>query len=454
MKHSMKQLLQSRVRLTAIMACCLGGSVQAAPPCVTLKQIEGTWWTVSPDGKPFVSIGINHVEPQLLLGPHNLRQSYAKYGADLTHWNREFNPDGAAARKWIAEVKSNFDRWGFDTFAFHTAVPFSLVKDTHYFIARIRSASLELYCPIKEYLDPFTDAFAARVDEACKGVAMQWANEPRLLGYALVDLPPWQLKNNFENPWVNALQRLDADTPGKQMWIEVLRQNYASPAAAEEVYTLGAYTWEALARHTEWQNVRDANKARRDVEAMLTRIIERWCRLHHDSIRKYDAHHLILGDKVLPNAIPGAWPVIGKYYDLINVQWYATFDQQKALLADIHAKTGKPILLGDSSFSFVKPYQDGAKGVHVASQDAVGDAYFDYMKAAMAVPYVIGWHYCGYMEGQRGMQSPDTAEDRQNGFLDPFGRPFEYTLKRVTEANHQAQRWHEQSAASAAKQTR
>ncbi len=437
-------ILVTCIALGASIASLSAAPAKAQPAkFVSVEQRDGIWWFVDPEGQPFVSTGINHVEPQLILGPHNLSANYDKYGADLTHWHRVFNPEGSAAKKWIEEVKAHFDAWGVNTFAYHTSVPLSMVKDTHYFMPRIRSASLEAYNPMKQFLDPFTDDFAQRVDDAVRRNVELFGDEPNLLGYAYTDVPQFGIGRRGYNSWVQALQRQDAGTPGKQVWIDVLKKHYGTPEEACKVYPYSTYSWTGLAEFKEWKSYGANNeKQLRDETEFLLRIIEKWYQLHHDSVRRYDPHHLILGDKCGWRTMREAWPIIGKYVDVITIQWYATYDEQRELLAYIHEVTGKPILLGDSSFSVVKPYQDEAKGVLVESQDAVGDAYFEYMRDVMSVPYIVGWHFCGYMEGQRGMQSPDTHEDKQNGFLDPFGRPFEYTLQRVTEANRLAQDWH------------
>lgn len=434
-------LLNINVYANADAVSVRGTHNRDAGNAIRLQERKGIWWFISAENQPFISTGINHVEPQLILGPHNIRHSYQKYGMDLTHWNRVFNPEGAAAHRWITEVKANFDRWGINTFAYHTSAPLSMVKDSHYFVARIRSASIESYTPVKHYVDVFTDEFVQQVDAGAKRITELFGSEPNLLGYAYTDIPPWFIRRDNTNPWVTALREQEANTPGKWEWIKVLQKHYASPAEVDKVYPLAAFTWDALAEHKHWKPL-DLERGRHDIEALVLRIVERWYKVHHDAIRRYDAHHLILGDKVTRGVLDEAWPIIAQYVDLINIQWYATFAEQKKLLAHIYELTGKPILMGDSSFSIVKPYQDNAKGVKVASQDAVGDAYYKYMRNIMRIPYIVGWHFCGYMEGQRGMQSPDTHEDKQNGFLDPFGKPFEYTLKRVTEANMTANKWH------------
>ena len=44
---------------------------------VRVKEIEGVWWFVSPTGEPFLSLGVNHIEPHLWLGPYNREHTIA-----------------------------------------------------------------------------------------------------------------------------------------------------------------------------------------------------------------------------------------------------------------------------------------------------------------------------------------------------------------------------------------
>ena len=36
-----------------------------------VNQIDGVWWFIDAEGKKFVSIGLNHIEPHLWLAPYN-----------------------------------------------------------------------------------------------------------------------------------------------------------------------------------------------------------------------------------------------------------------------------------------------------------------------------------------------------------------------------------------------
>lgn len=68
---------------------------------VRVEEIEGVWWFVSPTGEPFLSLGVNHIEPHLWMGPYNRQHTIARYGPDFILPDGRFNPDGDAARKWI-----------------------------------------------------------------------------------------------------------------------------------------------------------------------------------------------------------------------------------------------------------------------------------------------------------------------------------------------------------------
>ena len=38
---------------------------------IKVKKINGSWWFIDPDGKKFISLGVNHIEPHLWLAPYN-----------------------------------------------------------------------------------------------------------------------------------------------------------------------------------------------------------------------------------------------------------------------------------------------------------------------------------------------------------------------------------------------
>ena len=62
----------------------------------------------------------------------------------------------------------------------------------------------------------------------------------------------------------------------------------------------------------------------------------------------------------------------------------------------------------------------------------------------MALPFMLGWQYCGYIE-QWGGATNDSTGQEQPGFFDPFGEPLVEALVLVKKANESAVLWHEAS---------
>ena len=404
-------------------------------------------WLVNPAGERTLSLGVNHVEPKLMLMPYNREQTLARYGQDFVS-GQEFNPAGAGARKFTQGVLANLSDWGFNTLGYHTTLPSSLFRTAVAYCPLARPISLSRLDA--EFVDVFAADVAARIDTGIRAIVEPARDEPNILGWYFNDVPPYDpaLSHRISavHPWVQTLLALPAGSPGKATLIDVLKTRYASASEAAQACGQSASSWEGLAAITEWSRLLAA-----DEEALLSKIVDRWYALQCDAVRRYDPNHLILGDKISIGSVragPGATgglpsyllPILAKYVDVVTIQWYGYFPDQAATLRSIHAATGKPILLGDSSFAAIQPRQNGqSKGVIVDSEAEVGKAFAEYLQAALAEPYIIGWHFCGYVESYAG---PNGRMQPQCGFIDPFEVPHEEALSQVRAANAAATRWH------------
>ena len=55
-----------------------------------LDQRGGTWWLITPEGKPFLSLGLNHIDPASLRYPENIPIWRETYGG--TNCSRILQP--------------------------------------------------------------------------------------------------------------------------------------------------------------------------------------------------------------------------------------------------------------------------------------------------------------------------------------------------------------------------
>lgn len=159
----------------------------------SIEQRDGVWWFVSPSGKPFVSIGLNHVVAEFLLLPPNKQATLERYGADFVDGAGRLNSTGAGAKRWMNEVLADMRDWRFNTLGMHTPWPTlaALPRTNVYHLPSIRAARIDGASGSVEKPDVFSEDFAARAEAAAKAVCANCARDPFVLGYCYCDLPHW-----------------------------------------------------------------------------------------------------------------------------------------------------------------------------------------------------------------------------------------------------------------------
>ena len=68
----------------------------------TLRRSKDRWWLITPDGDPFFTIGLNHIDPASLRYPENIHIWREKYGGSNIRWIKE-------------SVAPNLKAWGFNS---------------------------------------------------------------------------------------------------------------------------------------------------------------------------------------------------------------------------------------------------------------------------------------------------------------------------------------------------
>jgi glyoxylase-like metal-dependent hydrolase (beta-lactamase superfamily II) len=407
-----------------------------------LVKRDSVWWFASPGGDELVSLGVNHIEPVLLASEKNRAIFEAKYGADLFDASGRGDPSSAAAAKWMDDSVALIRSWGFNTVGVHNPIPQRKLP----YVAKFRPARIDGWAGLeRRYMDPFDPRTGLFLKTAAAAWCAKKASDPLILGVSFNDMPIWRAAAKGIHEWVRFIMGLGADAPGKRRWVQMLRKNYPGPAAAGAAYGVAATAWEEILERTRWGAPKAPWAVFKDVNDFLPEIADAWYGAMSAAIRSCDKNHLVFGDKFEGARDLPTWmyPIIGRHFDLSYIQWYAKADAQEIKLAELHAATGKPILMGDSSFSHPNENVRSPKGVHVASDKEVGRQYAKYLKAMMKTPYVVGWHFCGFIEGSPDLKKYHPYFAIQSGFLRPDGTPYRKTLDGVVKANSSARRWHE-----------
>jgi hypothetical protein len=433
---------------------------------VRVEQIDGTWWFVDPDGKRFVSLGVNHIEPHLWLAPYNRAETLRKYGADFVGPDGRFNSAGTAARQWMERQLSVCADLNFNTLGKHThpTIDSALYQDRIYYVVSLETSPLARWQERNgegPRPDIFSPAFREWLEARVRPVAEQHRNSRRLLGYVYTDVPSWVMgaeeqttrnERTMIYPWLNALLALGETSPGKQRWIEHLRSRYDRAEAAAQVWGIPvspAYgiSWDRLARLTLWFKPADAPRAQADMLAFLPILADQWYGLHREIILRHDPNHLLFGDKNFVHAhYDWLLPVLKKHVDAITFQSYEPWTADEPKIRRIHEATGKPVFNGDGCFGLVLPQQRrlGVKGARsgVRNFAEVAQFYREHLAGMMAAPYMLGWHHCGFLQQWDEAERGDVAQN-ENGFLDPLENYVTEWTEVIRAANRDAATWHE-----------
>ncbi|MFA6173435.1 MAG: hypothetical protein WC701_07075 [Kiritimatiellales bacterium] len=470
----------------------LTGSVfcETAPAeFVSLQNDSGVWWFKSPAGKPFLSIGVNHVEPFYWQSPNNKSFVLDTYGPDLFAPNETFQDGSPAVEKWAQRVASNLTTWGFNTLGVHNPPSKSLRAAVRgYYVVELGlpcnwgwnfQRSILVSAFKKKPLDVFDASFTSAVQSQAAELVKPRAGDPQVLGYTYTDGPPWIIEDDsgsedFQkltvaekiiHPWCLALMSLPAEANGKQVWLATMKERYSSPELAGATYACKVSGWDELASTTAWTSISDSAKAADDSLAFMEKIMRQWYEVRRDAIRQYDRNHLILGDKLnmnrdskCPDQLTRSLHVMRDYVDVIDIQYYAPFDTQRAVLALIYKESGKPILTGDTACC---PLWKDETSYDADFYHQMGKTYADDVTKLFSLPYFIGWHHCGYIRGLRreyvaalkrnDQKSIEYFKNKKltyrEGFFTEFEEPIEPILNALGPAISNCENLHRASTA-------
>ena len=297
----------------------------------TVGQRAGHWWFVTPEGKPFWSIGMNHIDSATLRHPECGDLWHERYGGSHERWLKE-------------RVAPDLRAWGFNTIGWNqevvTRAPDSHRHSRSFTFDEYQWAGLP-YCHLLPFTEThqwevetaYPDVFGQGFEDWCDYVARQdcaaMARDPKLIGYFYVDCPTWVHcpKGNPKGPWFDP-EKLETKAGRKE----------------------------------------------------LARMAGRYYQVTHDAIRRYDRNHLILGDRYeakarLPEEVLlAAAPRV----DVMSFQYFSEPGEMTPNLARWHQLTGKPVLLADAC----PRRRDPAK-------------YAPMIRGLRELPSCVGWHVCG-----------------------------------------------------------
>lgn len=375
-----------------------------------LEQIDGRWWFITPDGHGFIATGFNHA---------NQKWFQASYNKE--HWRHLFESPQKFEDMVIADAKA----WNM------TAVGYggvrSLGKFPYFFRITFPGPSNWMLT-----IDP-PDMFSSDFEKACQTAVERdcsaHVDDPWLIGYSFNDCPEWPILDRVSKRrprhWIDHIKAMGPESAGKQRYVSLMRDRHEGIESFNFVYGTTFGSFEEILPDAEFiyavPNRPDVRRS--DDEAFLELMAERYLDVAHKAVRNLDRNHLILGEIYDGNRgiPPQVMKAASKRFDVLSTQFYGYFDDQAATLEQWHSASGLPIFLADSCFNCLDEPLPEVVSPRVKDQAERAQAFVRYAHQSLAVPYVVGWIWCGYIDGSTELE----ARRQHQGIMNAWGRKHE-----------------------------
>jgi hypothetical protein len=438
-------MLSRRSLLSGLATATWAQHLRFEPSGFFRVEKKDRWWFVTPDGRAFLSLSLNHAEPQALAQDYNRAHWLKQFGAEGTN-------DDAFRKGFAARVEADLEAFGFNSLGCHTPLEFWRPA-RHPYIQPFKVVAIDHYrTPVEA---DFPDVFSPAFEQSCEAMAKrlklaELSRDPLLIGYAFTDCPILTEVDAAARDvvimgapraatptWPRVLRNLPASAPGKRAWVQFVQHRYGHIEAFNETYNRTFNSFDHLAAAVNWRPAAVlSNQAEaRDNDEFLQQILDRYYATMKAVVRRHDPNHLILGDKLNGNTGTPTHlvTVAARHIDAVFYQWYGYYGEQRSLLDAWSRATGKPLFNGDSNFAVPDRNMPNPLGPDCGSQEERAQRMVEFGRAAFARADFIGWSVCGWMDNWNTMR---TKEVRQHsGVQDPFGnhyRPVRDAMKHLS----------------------
>lgn len=348
-------------------------------------EIEGVWWIVDPGGNAFFSKGVNHITFTADFSP---QLGYSPYGrATLDKYKIE--------SAWADATAERLRNWGFNTIGswsspviMNRKIPFTINLN----IGQEGGANWQHGI--------FPDVFSEGFTRAAKRVARLKCRPQKdnlyLLGYFTDNELRWGADWRSKNELLIDFLKMKKEAAGRQAAVNFLLERHKTIEELNESWNVNVDSFDALAGLKEIP----ASSARtKDEQDFQFRVAQQYFRVCYNAIRNEDPNHMILGVRFAGKAPE---PVLLSLKDYVDIVSFNTYNARppKETLGEIHAITGRPLMITEFSFKAMDSGLPNSKGAGkpLTTQQERADSYATFVTDLARMPYVVGYHWFEYAD--------------------------------------------------------
>jgi hypothetical protein len=439
------------------------------------ERRDGRWWLVTPEGKPFFSIGMDSVVAggaSYIDGREFMfRDLPARDGELAAHWSEQDDRRGLGAQRgrsfshgrafdfytanlerkfgadwrprWHEETLARLQAWGFNTignwsdpelWAMHR-LPYTVPLSPQGEYAKVSSGG----DPWGPMADPFDPRFAEAADKMAGHAAARFRGDPYLIGYFVDNELSWG-SGSPANPrayYALALNALAAgpESPAKSAFVAYLIETYREPQPLARAWGIPLTSWDALreAGLSLPPSALENSAVIGDLAAFSRRFADVYFRIVAEALHRHDPDHLYLGSRF-------AWQTDEAVEACASWCDVVSFNRYRRSIADdpdewarFH-RLGKPALIGEFHFGSIDRglLWEGLVGVGAESER--GPAYARYLQAVADNPDFVGAHWFQYLDEPLTGRTLD-GENGHIGFVTVADLPYQDLAAAAREAN-------------------
>ena len=390
-----------------------GQAISAANLPFTLQQSNSVWRLVSPEGRPFFSVGVCVTTRGME------RDKFDSENPGYAAW--QHYPNDAA---WADTTLRRLKQWGFTTVGAWS--DHKVLLQSSNMLAGLTPVLHVGSTAGAPWWDMWDEKIIQRMDDVAREQILAVRDDPRLIGYYTDNEMGWWNATLFHM----ALEQ-PADSGQRQRLLKLLRETYQNDwtKLTADFEPEFAESFDGLETHGQlW--LRPGGRGIKVMRQFLGLVATRYYQLVRDIIRKYDQRALILGDRYqsfyYPEVARAAAPYVDAISSNLNANWNdGTF--ARCYLDTLHALTGKPIFISEFYLS-ATANRSGNRNSHgvfpfVPTQRERATALRTTLESLARLPYVTGADWFQYFDHPR--HGREDGENYNFGLVDIFDRPYE-----------------------------
>ncbi|MCZ8522275.1 DNRLRE domain-containing protein [Paenibacillus mucilaginosus] len=413
---------------------------------------DGRQILVTPLGTAFFSVGINGISPNDTYTDVTGREEIFEWLPDYA--GEEYKSAFMGTKDYFSYYLANYikkhgtpytseafyekswnrmKKWGFNSAGGWSPTPLSEQFQVPYFpflpLGNLEWAKIE---GVKIF-DIFADGAEAKLEAALGPMLTPNKNNPLIVGYFLGN------ENHYQKIAPEVPKLKGSTVAAKRRLVQMLQEKYGTIEAFNTAWN-ASYT--GFAELNDAVLYIDSQQAQYDIDDFVKLYLDTYYGTVAKVFRKYDANHLLLGDRWLTIPMNNTKlrgfmaEAAGRHMDVISMNHYAK-NLNVTMLSEVHAKAGgKPLLLTENGFGTME--QGLGSPLLVADQNERQLRYRAYVEGAASLGYVVGAHWFTYLDQAAAGRWAEGADGEHYNFglVNVADRPYKTFLQGVMATNH------------------